>query len=52
MHESEKKKMKDTCASKVIPINLYTQLLCTTKIVSLSFIIMHEFSKKVIKDEK
>ena len=30
MHKSEK--MKDTCASKIIPIKLYTHLLRTTKI--------------------
>ena len=30
MHKSEK--MKDTRASNIIPIKLYTHLLCTTKI--------------------
>ena len=30
MHKSEK--IKDICASKIIPIKLYTHLLCTTKI--------------------
>ena len=34
MHKSEK--IEDTCASKIIPIKLYTHLLCTTKIL-LSF---------------
>ena len=34
MHKSEK--MKDTCASKIIPMKLYTHLLCTTHFL-LSF---------------
>ena len=45
MHKSEE--MKDTCASKIIPIQLYTHLLCTTNIW-LSFMNV----VKVIKDEK
>ena len=40
MNKSEK--MKDSCASKTIPIKLYTHLLCTTKII-------HECSKKLLK---
>ena len=42
MHKSEKK--KDTCASKIIPIKLYTPLLCTTKNLN----VIHKPSKKLL----
>ena len=44
MHKSEK--MKDTCASKIIPIKLYTSAMHYQNLI-----IIHECSKKLL-DEK
>ena len=48
MHKSEK--MEDTCASKIIPIKLYTHLLYTTKILlSLTNVVKSYYRWKIAK---